>query len=332
MHHSSCIVCRRMFPPNRLPVFVMGCCLGYMRILANHPGGASSSGRAAPVNTNSNTNSNSNMTPPPLPPTATATASLSPEEEERLMAQKPFCVSATSVTSPAAAYGVIVLFGLLMHFSFPSAAMLFRILIEPAVPLLFFDWILTLTRQKEDEEEEEDDDDVLIGEPDSNGSSKLSKVENILQSKFMQFMGRISLSFYACHLLIAGYVGVFLYYCKHGQLSKDEEDGLLVITLIPSWAILIVFPLSILCGWLLTTYFEAPAQKWLLQKLTSPAEGGGGGQSNRAGGGGAYDHLGADTSLPGVMGSQQQQLTSALSSHFETSAPLDSEEVRISVY
>jgi hypothetical protein len=201
------------------------------------------------------------------------------------------------------------------------------------VPVIFFDWILTLTRQKDKHEDEGEDINDSGG---SNVPTSLSMVEKFLQSKFMLFMGRISLSFYACHILISAYVGMFIYYCTHGQLSKEDEDFDYTVTFIPSWAILIVFPLSIVIGWLLTICVEAPMQKWLLQKLISSSDGDSrGGRVFRTERGGVqYNQLDVETPLPLPVPRDSVgpalQLSSVFDSSTFTSTASDSVEIRIS--
>ena len=198
-----------MFPPIRLPVFVMGCCIGYMRILANKP------------------------------PTSADTH----ERYDHIMSQRPFLVSRNDVTTPAIIYGFIVTSGILFHFIAPTLSLCFRVFAEPILPLLFFDWILNLTKES----------DASI-DVSRSAASNPSVVERFLQSKFMLFMGKISFSFYACHLITSQCTAMLIHYFEDGRFGL----------LIPSWAIAIVFPLSIFVGWLITTYIEIPMQKWLL--------------------------------------------------------------------
>ena len=261
-----------MFPPNRLPVFVMGCCIGYMRILANKP------------QTGDDTTT-------------------SPEQYDHIMSRRPFCVSRNNVTTPAIIYGFIVIFGILLHFVSPTLSLLLRVFAEPILPLLFFDWILNLTKQPD-----------ALTDGGNTDVSNPSVVERFLQSKFMLFMGKISLSFYACHLTIAHYTALLIRYCEHGSVNNDTENSLLDDAMIPSWAIVIVFPLSILVGWLITTYIETPMQKWLMSS-SSPS--------------GPYTHV-VEESLPAELNQQQQPANT-----FElTTANIlsTSEEVKISSY
>lgn len=280
---------RRMFPANRLPVFVMGCCLGYMRVLSAQL-------------LDDFTPEVVVITPSPSQSPVLVTTMMSPQEEDHVVAQKPFCVAPGNVLSPAMGYVFVVLLGVGLHFVSPTAAFFLRVLIEPAVPALFFDWILTLTAPRR----------CLS----SGALPAESMVEIFLKSRFMLFMGRISLSFYACHLLISGYVGMIIYYSRHGKLFMSQGDTYMQPVIIPSWAIMIVFPLSIFAGWLMTIYIEAPMQKWLSKKLSSPL-------SERQGGGDPAPQRHEN----------DDQAHQHLASHFETSnLPEDSGEVRISTY
>lgn len=259
------LITRRIFPPNRLPVFVMGCCLGYMRILANHyPSSNSSSANTTDLfmtpnpltQTSSDDGGNSvevRSSPPQQEVASSQTQHLqSPEEQDQGVAQRPFLFSPNNVTSPALLYACIIIFGILLHFVSPAAAFLLRIVVEPLVPLLFFDWILGLTRVKTVSED----------------IDTLTMVEKFLQSKFMLFMGKISLSFYACHLLLAEYFSILVYYSNHGHITPQNDEDVLLYMAIPSWAIVVVFPLAIGLGWLITVFVEAPMQRCLTKYLT----------------------------------------------------------------
>lgn len=215
----------RMFPPNRLPVFVMGCCLGYMRILAKKA---------------------DNMYTDP--------SSLQPSnrnaEFDHDLSLRPFCVTDNSLL-PAYQYGLIIVVGIIFHFVAPVLAFALRIIFEPLVPVLFFDWIVVLTRNGRANENNE----------------KMNIIEKFLRSKIMLFMGRISLSFYACHLLVCQYIGMLTYFIRNGHVSQERGNVFGNDMAIPPWAICIVLPCSIMAGWLVTIFFERPVQKWLLQKL-----------------------------------------------------------------
>jgi len=345
----------RMFPPNRLPVFVMGCCLGYMRILANHnpaptgvhndiPAITSSSTAHPPATSGVGSYLQVNSQSPTAP--TVNTPPLSREEQEKVMAQTPFVVSPNNVTSPAWMYASVAVVGLGFHFVSPTVAFLLRVIIEPAIPLLFFDWILNLTRQKDAE--------VGSGGPNSSSTSNpqaLTYVDKFLQSKVMQFMGKISLSFYACHLIVAGYFSMFLYYCNHGERpskSEDDEENATLFA-IPSWAIPVVLILSIVVGWLMTNYVEAPMQKRLLQWLSvTPIDGanveavdrahgahnngvgvsfGGTGASGNSGAG--YNEL---QNVESPLSQPDHQVLSSQSEMVTLETTIDSEPVRLSVY
>ena len=84
------------------------------------------------------------------------------------------------------------------------------------------------------------------------------KLREFLSSSRIQFFGKISLALYLIHFLLLGIVlRVFF------QLDRPFEPPAKGNFLHLIGSILIVLPGSICLGWVLTTYVEEPARKWL---------------------------------------------------------------------
>ena len=92
----------------------------------------------------------------------------------------------------------------------------------------------------------------------SNHEKVMIKLKEFLSSSRIQFFGKISLALYLIHFLLLGIVlRVFF------QLDRPFEPPAKGNFLHLIGSILIVLPGSICLGWVLTTYVEEPARKWL---------------------------------------------------------------------
>lgn len=106
----------RTFPPNRLPVFIMGCCAGLMRIRVSQQENHHSTDD---INLNS--------------------------------VVRTLLLNSNDSTSPMVIFILTIIFGIILSIINPGLGGLLRILTEIFYPILYFDWILILTHSKKDE-------------------------------------------------------------------------------------------------------------------------------------------------------------------------------------
>ena len=221
----------RLFPPCRLPVFVMGCCIGHIRLLSLKP---------------SNNNANNSSL-------------LAHEEEkhdelksERTDSKLTLLLLETDCTTPTIIYVLIMFVGMaLSGIGMEDFAWIIRMYCEPLLPILLFDWIIALTQPVPS---------TVISSTHSAQAPSLSYVQQALESRCVQFLGHISMSFYMVHELVLTYVTMLL----HGEQSDDDEQA---IGFGPSvYTILIVLTLSLILGWLCTEFIEIPVQKSIIRR------------------------------------------------------------------
>eukprot|EP00428_Durinskia_dybowskii_P066009 CAMPEP_0170365814 /NCGR_PEP_ID=MMETSP0117_2-20130122/6098_1 /TAXON_ID=400756 /ORGANISM="Durinskia baltica, Strain CSIRO CS-38" /LENGTH=479 /DNA_ID=CAMNT_0010620387 /DNA_START=2244 /DNA_END=3684 /DNA_ORIENTATION=+ len=185
----------RMFPINRLPVFIMGMCIGLMRVLpgADHA------------------------------------------ELPTLIFRKH------DAASPAAIYWLIILLGIILSTWVSQAVTIIaRGCIEVAVPVIFFDWLLELTRAKK---------------------------EKLFSHGGNANMGKISMGFYMLHALVLYYVGLTCYHSRNSNESMvldSEQDAF-----IPLWAMPIVIVLALAVGAAFTQFVELPLHDLIIAHCLS---------------------------------------------------------------
>jgi peptidoglycan/LPS O-acetylase OafA/YrhL len=197
----------RFFPLCRLPVFIMGCCLGHSVLILAKGGD---------------------------------------EYDCYLLC----CCSAKNSTRP---YVAGLLIWTLAIIGFAAIGLIaysgaFRVLGEVFSPMLFYDLILLMLKPK-------------------TKGTEMSLTERFLRIAPLQFLGRISYSFYACHFVVIQYLGLLIYAAGHnGAIPDRGKIGLdaLLWSSIPSWAIPLCIALTVLVGWLVTDYVEGPLANYVL--------------------------------------------------------------------
>ena len=108
---------------------------------------------------------------------------------------------------------------------------------EVLLPMTFFDWIIALCNET-------------------------SVTRAFFSSTVMRWLGDISMSFYMIHLgvwVIAGQI------CN-GKIPFDTYFTFGVVKT-PAWLIPVCLSISILSGWLMTRFFEKPAQRMVLRRF-----------------------------------------------------------------
>ncbi len=141
-------------------------------------------------------------------------------------AVKQSCPAPTLLSSNLYFMMWIVLIGAAVVFQligFRAFGFLLRWLYEMLFPMLFYDWMKMLVP------------DVAQSRAQWMQAWSIS----FLRSRFMRFIGAISLSFYLIHIIVL-------------QCLKAFRMSALV-------QLLVGFPLSLILGWILTEYFEEPA-------------------------------------------------------------------------
>jgi len=102
-----------------------------------------------------------------------------------------------------------------------SCAVMLRLLLEILYPILFYDWLFQVVN------------------PLQSGSF----VVRFFRTRFMRFLGDLSLGAYMIHMILAELFG-YAVNARVGQL--------------PPYTVLVIVPLSIGFGWILTKFFEEP--------------------------------------------------------------------------
>ena len=103
---------------------------------------------------------------------------------------------------------------------------------------------------------------IVQDDDDANNTSKcasIPKLKSFLCSNYVQFLGKISMALYLIHFLLLGIVLRELFQLQHPFIVPPFKGNFLHTL----GSLSIVIPLSILSGWVLTTYVEEPARKWL---------------------------------------------------------------------
>jgi peptidoglycan/LPS O-acetylase OafA/YrhL len=220
----------RAFPPNRLPVFVMGCCAGLVALRSEQDDAGSQQMR--------------------LPQQQLV--------EPQSDLARPLCFKHNDTVTPAIVFMSIVIMGTLFSIlRLEVLSFLVRLLGEAILPILFYDWIIALSRSVATSSSSEGDTTTSLPPP------VYSSVEKLFRSKPLQFLGHISMSFYVVHLLVLAYVGWIIRAASitHVEDTTDIGDD----PAIPGWAIPIVFVISLFIGWIATEFVEIPAQRFLVR-------------------------------------------------------------------
>jgi len=172
---------------------------------------------------------------------------------------QPFIFSSNDPTTPAIIFITTIFIGILLSHLNSTLSTIFRIFSELTYPILFFDWILIMSYRHRNLPSSSSSSSEWI-----NNNNNYTFIEKCLRSRFFQFMGRISMSFYMIHFIVLDYTGLSIHYIQTGQLiwDSDLEDG---IGFIPSSFIPLVLFFSLFLGWVLTDYFELPIQALLLK-------------------------------------------------------------------
>lgn len=232
----------RMFPPFRIPVFIMGCCLGHIRLICETEtieaeDTIEQGNRIHPAIEQSETSDSQPAYP--LPDGAISTTA--PQTAVKSRSHIGFWVLSADVYAIIFT-GCILFITAWNTFLSQEVGAIYRCLGEMITPVLFYDWILALMKPR------------VADEP-------YSFSERFLRSKALQWIGRISFSLYACHLLIFGYVVwiIFGYEVGYDGMDRSHNEP-------PLWVIPVVLVMSVFFGWLVTEYIEIPTQKYIMKR------------------------------------------------------------------
>jgi hypothetical protein len=134
----------------------------------------------------------------------------------------------------------------------------------------------------------------------------------------MQFMGKISMSFYMLHVLVLFYVGLISYHEREDNESMvvDEQKK----TRVAIWLIPVVLIVALLLGALFTFYVELPLHDWILARFLPPR----GGKGDHGKGGSQDQDMEKGTSdktLPPTRSTSAASLAPAYSTGSEASTP-----------
>ena len=278
----------RVFPPCRLPVFVMGCCLAHIRLITLRRR------HQAPRVANPSDTEGYFLEAGPRPETETETETETEQVEgtakekqqhDDEKASPCLLFRESDTTSPALIYAAVMAVGMVMSGAGNDEfAWKLRMFGEPLIPVLLFDWIMTLTQHQRAP--------VVSPAPDMTGTldfPPLTCVEWLLQCRPVQFLGHISMSFYMIHEVVLIYVTEAIIKEKEEDDDEDADDGNMNLK---AWmVVLVVIVASLLLGWILTDYFESPVQQAILRTLqpkrdTSGSGSGSGCDCDQQGGGG----------------------------------------------
>jgi len=285
----------RFFPPSRLPLFVMGMCLGL--ILINRQNNNNDNNNNSSNNDNNNNahnNSNNSIV------TTTTSARIdnvnnsfddinvddnairvnriiSLEENisiPHIAFIRPFIFASNDPTTPAIIFITTIFTGIIFSQLNYTIAIIIRIFSELTYPILYFDWILIMTNPHRNLSTSSSSvsspslTDGIDNSNDNNNDDNYSFFEKCLRSRFFQFMGRISMCFYMIHFIVIDYTGLIVHYIRTGKIIWDSnlKYG---IGFIPSSTIPLVLIISVFLGWLLTDYFELPIQAWSMKNNSS---------------------------------------------------------------
>ena len=285
----------RFFPPSRLPLFVMGMCLGLILInRQNNNNNGNDNNNSNNNNNNAHNYSNNSIV------TATTSARIdnfnnsfddinvddnairvnriiSLEENisiPHIALIRPFIFANNDPTTPAIIFITTIFIGIIVSQLNSTITTIIRIFSELTYPILYFDWILIMTNPHRNVSTLSSSvsspslSDGIDNSTDNNNDDKYSFFEKCLRSRFFQFMGRISMCFYMIHFIVIDYTGLIVHYIRTGKIIWDSnlKNG---IGKIPSSTIPLVLIISVLLGWLLTDNFELPIQAWSLKKKNS---------------------------------------------------------------
>ena len=283
----------RFFPPSRLPLFVMGMCLGL--ILINRQNNNDNNNNS---NNNNNKNAHNNSNNSIVTTTTSARIDnvnnsfddinvddnairfnriISLEENisiPHIAFIQPFIFANNDPTTPAVIFITTIFIGIIFSQLNSTITIIIRIFSELTYPILYFDWILIMTNPHRNLSTLSSSvsspslSDGIDNSNDNYNDNKYSFFEKCLRSRFFQFMGRISMCFYMIHFIVIDYTGLIVHYIRTGKIIWDSnlKNG---IGIIPSSTIPLVLIISVFLGWLLTDYFELPIQAWSLKNNSS---------------------------------------------------------------
>ena len=284
----------RQFPPSRLPLFVMGMCLGL--ILINRQNNNNNNNNAhnnahisnnsvvttttptATNNSNNNNNDNNNYVVNINSDDSSSihyNRIISLEENTSSIPSiisyniQPFIFANNDPTTPAIIFITTIFIGIIFSHLNSTIATIIRVFSELTYPILYFDWILIMTHPHRHRSASSLSlSDGIDNINNNNTNDKYTFIENCLRSRFFQFMGRISMCFYMIHFIVIDYTGLIVHYIRSGKIIWDSnlKNG---IGIIPSSTIPLVLIISLPLGWFLTDYFELPIQTWLLKTNSS---------------------------------------------------------------
>lgn len=303
----------RVFPPCRLPVFVMGCCLAHIRLIT----------LSQRTNTGTHTSSSSSSssvtcateTEGQFLEAGTRTETGTEGEPEGEKGKKDLSSSPypspsllfreSDTTSPALLYVAIMIVGMIFSATGNDEfAWQMRMFCEPLIPVLLFDWIMSLTQHQRPTPSASDSSEMLDFPP-------LTCVEWFLHTRPIQFLGHISMSFYMIHEVVLIYLTEAIIGNNEDNDDDvdagDDEESSTHMNL-KSWTVVMsVIVVSVLLGWLLTDYVESPMQqlvlKTLLPKQETAAKGSGSGSGSGSNSGGE----GRDDSLETLMTQEERE-------------------------
>ena len=272
----------RQYPPSRLPLFVMGMCLGLILInRQNNNNAHDNSNNSIVTNTTSARidNANNSFDDVNVDDNAIRVNRIISLEENISIPYiafiRPFIFASNDPTTPAIIFITTIFIGIIVSQLNSTIAIIIRIFSELTYPILYFDWILIMTNPHRNLSTLSSSvsspslsDGIDNSNDNNNDNDKYSFFEKCLRSRFFQFMGRISMCFYMIHSIVIDYTGVIVHYIRTGKIIWDSnlKNG---IGKIPSSTIPLVLIISVFLGWLLTDYFELPIQAWLLKNNSS---------------------------------------------------------------
>mmetsp|Transcript_11891 Transcript_11891/g.19601 ORF Transcript_11891/g.19601 Transcript_11891/m.19601 type:complete len:298 (-) Transcript_11891:304-1197(-) len=232
--HAACLSAMGQFPPVRIPVFIMGCCVALLRMMDQN----NDCGTTTTNNNNNNDNNNKDNNSKSVGNTT------STDTRGKI---RTILLPEDNVFIPTGIYVVNCIVGtVLTGLNYIDAGEFIRAMSESLFPILFFDWILIMTRPRKAGEE-------------------FSIVEKFFRSDALQFMGRISMSFYMIHEIVQLYTALIVFRIRTNRSVTDEEEQ----SYLPSFCIPIVLVISLFLGWVLTEYFEAPTSRYIIKHYTT---------------------------------------------------------------